>query len=209
MSNGTSIAKQLSEQESKTGFSMTHPSSVTLEISTPDTQVSMLAEWIGSVVDSHVNRFPLPDVALARPMNETFGQRQGTPLASFDRDTLSWKMYQGCLLPDMNDDSSLTWPHSGMIANGMLSGRVTLEHHSEGIACGFSVPCPVSADHKGAGRDRLERGANNNLRDYFAINYNLLYPPVKIIEWLCGWPTGWSGLRPLEMDGFRKWLSTF
>ena len=26
------------------------------------------------------------------------------------------------------------------------------------------------------------------------------------IEWLMGWPQGWTDLRPLEMDRFQKWL---
>lgn len=26
------------------------------------------------------------------------------------------------------------------------------------------------------------------------------------VEWLMGWPIGWTDLRPLEMDKFQKWL---
>lgn len=26
------------------------------------------------------------------------------------------------------------------------------------------------------------------------------------VEWLMGWPTGWTDLEPLEMDKFRQWL---
>ena len=25
------------------------------------------------------------------------------------------------------------------------------------------------------------------------------------VEWLMGWPIGWTGLKPLEMDKFREW----
>jgi hypothetical protein len=52
-----------------------------------------------------------------------------------------------------------------------------------------SVPTPTACDHKGSGRHRLERGANNNLRDWFKINYGFLYPPVRVVEWLMGYPT--------------------
>jgi hypothetical protein len=26
------------------------------------------------------------------------------------------------------------------------------------------------------------------------------------VEWLMGWPLGWTDLKPLEMDKFRAWL---
>ena len=29
------------------------------------------------------------------------------------------------------------------------------------------------------------------------------------VEWLMGWPLGWSALQPLEMDGFHRWLEEF
>lgn len=25
------------------------------------------------------------------------------------------------------------------------------------------------------------------------------------VEWLMGWPIGWTGLKPLEMDRFQSW----
>ncbi|KJH67258.1 hypothetical protein UF16_11095 [Chromobacterium violaceum] len=25
------------------------------------------------------------------------------------------------------------------------------------------------------------------------------------VEWLMGWPIGWTGLKPLGMDKFREW----
>jgi hypothetical protein len=27
------------------------------------------------------------------------------------------------------------------------------------------------------------------------------------VEWLMGWPIGWTSLQPLEMDKFQQWLS--
>jgi hypothetical protein len=33
-----------------------------------------------------------------------------------------------------------------------------------------------------------------------------LNPPW--VEWLMGWPIGWSDLRPLEMDKFQQWLGS-
>lgn len=28
------------------------------------------------------------------------------------------------------------------------------------------------------------------------------------VEWLMGWPLGWTDLRPLEMDRFRQWCAS-
>jgi hypothetical protein len=27
------------------------------------------------------------------------------------------------------------------------------------------------------------------------------------VEWLMGWPIGWTALEPLAMDGYQQWLS--
>jgi len=29
----------------------------------------------------------------------------------------------------------------------------------------------------------------------------------EYLEWMMGWPIGWTDLEPLEMDSFRLWLS--
>jgi hypothetical protein len=28
------------------------------------------------------------------------------------------------------------------------------------------------------------------------------------VEWLMGWPIGWTDLKPLAMDKFRQWLDS-
>ena len=39
---------------------------------------------------------------------------------------------------------------------------------------------------------------------------NLSLPPARLnpnwVEWLMGWPLGWTDLKPLETDRFQKWL---
>lgn len=176
MSIQKDIAEQLSGREYETEFSMEHPCSMTFGHSTPDSQDSILEKWIGSLPDSHASHSPLPVISLARPMNETSGQRQGTQLASYDRNTSSWRMSQG-LPPCKNSLYSVlkrynnlvfsvrkivskavgesfvicsklsapatsvefleTWPKSGMIVNGILSGRKTVVQGTRGIDCGY------------------------------------------------------------------------
>jgi DNA (cytosine-5)-methyltransferase 1 len=68
-------------------------------------------------------------------------------------------------------------------------------------------PTPTSSEHKyrlqgesqaskcleaQARRGELEEGSGGTLNPNW-------------VEWLMGWPPGWSDLKPLEMDKFQKW----
>ena len=74
-------------------------------------------------------------------------------------------------------------------------------------------PTPAATDHKGSGktgklRDRLdyatERGATKTRVYGEPATTGQLNP--NWVEWLMGWPVGWSDLKPLEMDKFRSVL---
>jgi hypothetical protein len=69
------------------------------------------------------------------------------------------------------------------------------------------LPTPTSSEHKyrlqgesqaskcleaQARRGELEEGSGGTLNPNW-------------VEWLMGWPPGWSDLKPLEMDKFQKW----
>lgn len=87
---------------------------------------------------------------------------------------------------------------------GVCSPLEPLEHSIGAHGCGF-LPTPTKCDHKGSGLLRLERGENNNLRDWFRIKHGWLYPPVAAVEYLMGWPIGWTDLAPLATDKFQAW----
>ena len=86
---------------------------------------------------------------------------------------------------------------------------------AEQVATPKFWPTPCATDYKGAGkngelRDRLdyavERGATKS-NDY-SMEVDLeaggqLNPTW--VEWLIGWPLGWTDLRPLGMDKFHVW----
>jgi len=75
-------------------------------------------------------------------------------------------------------------------------------------------PTPCVSDHNGSGsagklRDRLDyavkRGGTKNKtydkpQDQTTGRLN---PPW--VEWLMGWPVGWTDLKPLETDRYRQW----
>ena len=61
------------------------------------------------------------------------------------------------------------------------------------------VPKPTSQDAK--------NNCGPSQKDRDALNVTVggaLNPPW--VEWLMGWPVGWTDLQPLAMDRFRQWL---
>ena len=129
--------------------------------------------------------------------------------AKWDQDLLSWRTSQRCLLEDWEMFSG-RWPRSGTMRSGIAYRLDTLAPIS-GVTEFLSlpiVPSPVACDGKGSGRIREERGANNNLRDWFNAKFNFVYPPVRCNEYLMGFPIGWTDLEGLETQLYHKSQST-
>lgn len=117
--------------------------------------------------------------------------------ARWDLDSSSWKTYQASCLEDWETFSG-TWPTSGTTRRGKAYRLAPLVLTSEATV--FSslphVPRPVACDGKGSGRIRHERSASMNLRDWWNMNYRFVYPPVRVTEYLMGFPPGWTDLEP-------------
>lgn len=175
----------------------------------PSTVLTGVKKWISSLEVSPVNR----SLSLARTKDqvtrETSGRTPGELLAKYDLGSRSWKTSQISLFTNTLDEYRGTWPRSAILSNMTLWAQGSLAHHIPRIDCGYWLPCPLASDHKGGHTSRHRRGNFYNLRDWFSDNYNLLYPPAEVVEWLSGWPMGWTDLAPLETDGFLKWWRTF
>ena len=72
-------------------------------------------------------------------------------------------------------------------------------------------PTPQASDHRDRGnlsnpaiQRRMEIGKQVNLSMCVSADSGKLNP--MWVEWLMGWPLGWTDLKPLEMDKFQKWL---
>ena len=201
-------------------------------------------------------------------------------LARFDPDTSSWKTAQRSLLEDSRE-SLVTWPRSGMTADGQCWELPTLERRTSGTGSGCvpngetfwhtpntngldggsnsrkalqkrhwptptasAMPCEgtqrimrkkwlageLSLEEASAiaGRDvRKAQGkvpemkcATPTARDWksgkasdatMERNSRPLSEQIggslnpTWVEWLMGWPLGWTDLERLGMDRFRKW----
>jgi hypothetical protein len=154
---------------------------------------------------SRARIFPLLGSELASAERDpAYGQNTSGSLANYDPVTHQLRMSQLSLLTDLSE-SSATLPRSGTMRNGTVFQRPQLARCTVGTEYGFSlIPTPTACDHKGSGRLRLERGANNNLRDWFKIKFGFLYPPVAAVEYLMGYPVGWANLKATEMPSSHK-----
>ena len=119
-------------------------------------------------------------------------------LANYDRKSCSWKTSQSCAVEGLETFSD-RWPKSGTMLAGTAYQLQPLVDCTNENASGLPlIPTPAACDHKGSGFPRPNRGPGNNLRDWFKLLYGFLYPPVNPVEFLMGYPTGHTDLRPSE-----------
>jgi len=136
------------------------------------------------------------------------GENSIESLASYDRDSCSWRTSQLCFhLSSETDGSSQlqfqeyleTWPKSGTTQSGRLYLLQTSALRTLESEFGSShIPTPSACDHKGSGRPRKDRGPGKNLRDWFRQNYGFLYPPVRAVEYAMGYPIEYTTLEHSE-----------
>jgi hypothetical protein len=122
-------------------------------------------------------------------------------LARFDLDTSSWKTVQLSLLGD-SELSSVTWPVSGMTANGQCWEQTRSVPPINGTGYGlWPTPSGTSNHRKNHVVGRLdEHGGSSNMHRGTEIAGVRC---ASFEEWMMGWPTGWSGLTALGTDKFH------
>ena len=143
-------------------------------------------------------------------------------LAKYDPVTSSWKTPQ-CSLFGEEQESLATLPSWGMTANGLLWEQPTLEPITRETGFGFwptptvcgnynrkgasatsgdglatavaNWPIPTKRDYKSGTGTQDRPGHSPPLSNVVGGTLNPTW-----VEWLMGWPLGWTDLKPLEMD---------
>jgi hypothetical protein len=97
------------------------------------------------------------------------------------------------------------WP-TPRSTDGSHGGRVTPRKSRNGGNLIEAVskemfPTPTVNDSKNNGAPSQAKRNSPNLNSVIGGSLNPTW-----VEWLMGWPLGWTDLRPLEMDKFRQWL---
>jgi hypothetical protein len=96
-------------------------------------ELPSIASWAAS----HARTSARLGEALASKVSvRVYGRNTPASLASFDRDTSSWRTFQLCLVEGWPEFSE-TWPRSGMMRNGTAYQLEPLAPLTSGIDCGL------------------------------------------------------------------------
>lgn len=136
-----------------------------------------------------------------------YGKKWPELSVKYCRDSSSWKTHRS-LLEEVLPWSSVTLPRWGMTVNGFVLRHPTLERPINGIGSGSS-PDGLTFFHT-PNCSGMDGGSNSRraLRQRQAAHGN---PPERgpinpeFVEWLMGWPIGWTELKPLAMGKFHEW----
>ena len=166
------------------------------------------------LLTSYLAGFPVRTSAQEEPgkgstaLGRDYGERWSESLAKLDPNLYSWRTPQLSLLED-SEQFSETWPRSGSMRSGTCFRRPTLAPTTYANVSGL-LPTPTKSWAK-----RGPGLTNNldNLRMSLGVTQTSLAIvkavgwrwPASFVEWMMGWPSLWTELRPLEMDKFREW----
>jgi hypothetical protein len=128
-------------------------------------------------------------------------------LAKFNPDTFSWKTAQCSLLED-STECLQTLPRSGMTRNGLLWDAPNLEQNIKETEFGLWGTPTTSQDFKPV-RKLAPSEASGKHGTILVGSIGKEHPHLigrylkpLVTEYLMGWPTGWTDLKPLEMGKF-------
>jgi len=166
---------------------------------------------MSSAVDSPAKEFPLQTTNQRGLMTNAaaFGLSRKELLLKWSPESHSWKTAQ-CLFEEDLAESSVTFPKSGMFADGLLWEATKPDLAQTEKGSGFTLQRPTASDGKRFAQFKLSslvrpHHPNGNLAEQLAqLGMKSITP--KCAEILMRWPEGWSNLNPLVMDKIQFWL---
>lgn len=191
--------------------------------------------WTSSLAASRAKTSALPGQEKGSTESEAdSGAKCGESWAKWDRASSSWKTHRRSRIAD-STKSSETWPRWGMMRDGECWELSMPEHLTEGNASGL-WPTPLHSEARQGLQIRrpgkkgsqislttavrmyptpTAQDASNNggpaqmERNMVPLN-GVIGGPLnpEWVEWLMGWPVGWTGCAALETDKFRQWWNS-
>ena len=172
-----------------------------------------LTEDLGEdVLMSFLEAFPVKTSLVPERVQESTGRdpvcgdtwRESS--VKFDLSMSSWRTHL-CLWDEDLPESSVILPKWGMMQNGVCWERITLPPLTSGTGSGSWLTPSANEDAAGTPNGKMQRMLGNcvEVRGETPEEWasGTLNPPW--VEWLMGWPIGWTDLKPLETARFRKW----
>lgn len=136
--------------------------------------------------------------ACLREPDQVFTEKYCVSLAWFDQSESSWKTYQQSLVSDWEPYSE-TWPRWGMTVDGVAYGHLMSERNITETV-GSHWPTPTTRDWKDSSPKEWQMENSKGLlgREIHKgiPNTGGVLSPMWV-EWLMGFPVGWTGLKDL------------
>src|SRR5574343_158752 len=186
--------------------------------SQPLTPQSGPGKSIASLQDSRANHAVKQASKNGKMTRDGSGLLSKKSFATFDLDTYSWKMCQGCLWEDLMP-SFLVWPPAGSMRSGVCfpvqcSEQTTVDKGFLCIAESGYWPTPLARDWRN-GKSKVIRNSrplceqacrfghpdkNENIGPESPKNTGRLN--CYFVEWLMGFPDGWTQTEKIDL---RPW----
>ena len=158
------------------------------------------------LLDSHANPSVKQDNNEEQKTTETSGPTPQGLLAKYDLELCCWRTLPDCF-GCTEELSSATLPAWGMTVGGELSQRERPERDIS-ASDGGAWPTPTASDRKGGGKGSIRKDTGKRREDRLD---HLLEPGHQgklspaWVEWLMGWPVGWTSLDPLPEGTMEAW----
>lgn len=175
----------------------------------PSTADRGVASWLASLREIHAKDSVSPESALPKMILEPFGRKCAELWKMYDPHGYSVKTYhQQSLWSITSEESGRIWKDLATRLRQFSSALRMWAPCTHENAFSFWLPTPLASDSKGShslnsAKRKSNTGRMMNLRDWFGEKYNLLYPPVRVVKYLMGWPIGWTDCKRAVMEWSR------
>lgn len=223
LSSTTSMQETCCSQDKETDTCQGSQSGATLEHSTENLGEAWLISYLA---DFRVRTLVPQEKEQASKENaQDYGRKWLELSVKYDRDLHSWKTHR-CLFDEDLPQSSVILPKWGMMRRGVLFRLRTAEHPTCESEYGLWVSTPTASMTKRSEAFREGRlptpqeFATPTARDWkdngkspaeLARNSETLASQAggtlnpNWVEWLMGWPVGWTDCDVLETGKFQSW----
>ena len=212
-SNGSSTPQAYCAPDKMTGFSRLSRFGMTFKPLTESRGEELLTLYLA---DFHAPTSPQQEKEqelMEKPLE--CGEKWRGSFTKYDPDTSLWRTHQCSLLGDLEEFSE-TWPQWGLMRDGECWEQRTLERHIRGTGYGLSpkITPPPHKKWPTPGASDATRGTMKNWKPIRPSGQPAQYPlnqalrditglpgrPNPIfVEWLMGFPTLWTDLKPWVM----------